>query len=60
LKTFFGGGDSVNDIDHTKVGEVVPLDPNEHIEMFKVLNPQKSTNYIVYEVQGMRMIKQRQ
>lgn len=46
-------------IDHTKVGEVVPLPPNEHLSMFSVDKPMRSLqgNTIVYEVAGMRMVE---
>lgn len=48
-------GTNLDFIDHTKVGEVVPLKPNEYIKRYSVGKPSMAQGgNMVYEVSGVR------
>lgn len=50
-------GTDLKFIDHNKIGQVVPLETNEHQSTFKVEKPMKAQGgNMVYEVAGMRMV----
>jgi len=50
-------GTDLEYIDHTKVGQVIPLKPNEYLDKYCVGKPfLTSGDFTVYEVTGVRQI----